>query len=167
MKPSEIKTCTELADRLWVNISIWCLLAIVLASMAFGLLLGIAICPPPTTGLLATTAMAQVVPDASDAPPNRFIGDIDRQIEYVPGIVDTDRRHFREMLVHEWKAYQSACKTDSFLLPTGFFTAHPDTANMDSFGRLFRFTTTPDSAWVHWDRYSFPEFMLWIERSAK
>jgi len=88
-------------------------------------------------------------------------------LEYVPAIVDTDRRHFRELLVREWREYQQACDQDSFLVPTGFATHHPDTVNVDLLGHSFMFTTTPDSAWVHWDRHSFPQFMLWMERSAK
>ena len=83
---------------------------------------------------------------------------------YVPALVDLERIHFRQMLIREWRAYQQACKTDSFLVPTGYYTGHADTTQLDSLGRCFILITTPDSMWVRRDSRSFPEFMSWIEK---
>ena len=88
-------------------------------------------------------------------------------IRDVPAIVDLERIHFRKMLIREWRAYQQACKTDSFLVPTGYYTGHADTTQLDSLGRCFLFISTPDSAWVRRDPRSFPAFMDWIEEEVE
>ena len=88
-------------------------------------------------------------------------------VQYVPAIVDLQRIHFRELLVQEWRAYQESCKTDSFLVLTGYWSIWVDPTDWDSSGLFGRWRSIPDSAWVRRDPYSFPHFMNWLEKELK